>query len=77
MPASPNSSAKPISAKSLYERILNVVANPRPFVKTKTYFGPDRRRGVNPNYGGLERRKAAKTDLQRQDHHTDKGKVFV
>ncbi len=68
---------KPISAKSLYERILNVIAKPRPFVKTKTYFGPDRRRGVNPNYGGLERRKAAKTDLQRQDHHTDKGKVFV
>ncbi len=36
--------AKPISAKALYERILNVVANPRPFIKTKTYFGPDRRR---------------------------------
>jgi len=36
--------AKPISANALYERILNVVANPRPFIKTKTYFGPDRRR---------------------------------
>ena len=44
--------AKPISAKALYERILNVVANPRPFIKTKTYFGPDRRRIVNPNYVG-------------------------
>ena len=32
--------AKPISAKGLYQRILNVVANPRPFIKTKTYFGP-------------------------------------
>jgi CheY-like chemotaxis protein/HPt (histidine-containing phosphotransfer) domain-containing protein len=32
--------AKPISAKALYQRILNVVANPRPFIKTKTYFGP-------------------------------------
>ena len=32
--------AKPISAKALYERILNIVANPRPFVKTKNYFGP-------------------------------------
>jgi len=31
--------AKPISAKSLYERILNVVANPRPFIKSKNYFG--------------------------------------
>jgi hypothetical protein len=34
--------AKPISAKALYQRIINVVANPRPFIKTKTYFGPDR-----------------------------------
>ena len=40
--------AKPISAKALYQRIVNVVANPRPFIKTKTYFGPDRRRNVNP-----------------------------
>jgi two-component system, chemotaxis family, chemotaxis protein CheY len=60
--------AKPISAKSLYGRIVNVVVKPRPFVKTKTYFGPDRRRNVNPHYGGLERRKAVKTDLMRQDH---------
>jgi two-component system chemotaxis response regulator CheY len=60
--------AKPISAKSLYGRIVNVVVKPRPFVKTKTYFGPDRRRNVNPHYGGLERRKAVKTDLVRQDH---------
>ena len=69
--------AKPISAKSLYERILNVVAKPRPFVKTKTYFGPDRRRNVNPHYGGLERRKAGKTDLLRPDHLTDKARVLT
>ena len=30
--------------QGLYQRIVNVVANPRPFIKTKTYFGPDRRR---------------------------------
>src|SRR5271167_4080291 len=48
--------AKPISAKGLYERILNVVANPRPFIKTKTYFGPDRRRNTNAAYIGPERR---------------------
>ncbi len=48
---------KPISSKSLYDRVLAVVAFPRPFVKTKSYFGPDRRRGVNPNYTGPERRK--------------------
>jgi two-component system, chemotaxis family, chemotaxis protein CheY len=27
--------AKPISAKALYQRILNVVANPRPFIRTR------------------------------------------
>ncbi|MGH6727310.1 MAG: response regulator [Pseudolabrys sp.] len=58
--------AKPISAKSLYERIVNVVANPRPFIKTKTYFGPDRRRSVNPNYVGTERRKGGKADIIKQ-----------
>ena len=68
---------KPISAKSLYERIVNVVVRPRPFVKTKTYFGPDRRRNVNPNYTGVERRKTVKTDLVRQDHLIDKAKILT
>jgi len=31
---------KPISAKSLYQRIQSVVLAPRDFVKTPTYFGP-------------------------------------
>ena len=57
--------AKPISAKGLYERIVNIVANPRPFIKTKNYFGPDRRRNVNPNYVGPERRKGGKADVIR------------
>src|SRR4029450_12057312 len=35
--------AKPISAKGLYERIINVVASPRPFIQTKSHFGPARR----------------------------------
>jgi hypothetical protein len=57
--------AKPISAKGLYQRILNVVANPRPFIKTETYFGPDRRRNVNASYAGPERRKGEKADVIR------------
>ena len=64
--------AKPISAKGLYERIVNVVANPRPFIKTKTYFGPDRRRNVNPTYSGQERRKGGKADVIRQVPLLDK-----
>jgi two-component system chemotaxis response regulator CheY len=55
--------AKPISAKALYQRIANVVAHPRPFIKTKTYFGPDRRRNTNPNYAGPERRTSGHADV--------------
>jgi CheY-like chemotaxis protein len=47
---------KPLSAKVLYERIYNIIKNPRPFVKGKGYFGPDRRRFVHPAYPGEERR---------------------
>lgn len=64
--------AKPISAKGLYQRIVNLVANPRPFIRTKTYFGPDRRRNVNPNYAGPERRKGGKADVIQQAPLLDK-----
>lgn len=50
--------AKPISAKGLYARIRAIIERPRPFVRTKTYFGPDRRRKVHHNYMGPERRKS-------------------
>jgi len=58
--------AKPISAKGLYQRIVSVVANPRSFVKTASYFGPDRRRAANPNYTGSERRKGGKSEVIKQ-----------
>ncbi len=64
--------AKPISAKALYQSILNVIANPRPFIKTKTYFGPDRRRNTIANYAGPERRKGGKADVIRQQPLLDK-----
>ncbi len=67
--------AKPISAKLLYQRILNVVVNPRAFIKTKNYFGPDRRRNANPNYVGPERRKGGKADVIRQQPLLDKAKI--
>jgi len=54
---------KPISAEGLYQRIANVVVNPRSFIRTNTYFGPDRRRNVNPSYASPERRKAGKADV--------------
>ena len=50
--------AKPISAKALYSRFASIIENPRPFIRTKTYFGPDRRRqNLGPPRGIPERRK--------------------
>lgn len=49
--------SKPVSAQSLYSRIAEVIERPRQYVKTKKYFGPDRRRRRNPNYKGPMRRK--------------------
>jgi len=35
---------KPLSAKALFGRIVNVIEHPRQFVRTENFFGPDRRR---------------------------------
>ena len=54
--------AKPIAIKSLYSRMVSIIENPRPFVKSKTYFGPCRRRINDPSYAGPERRADALLD---------------
>src|SRR5205814_7236960 len=69
--------AKPISAKGLYQRILNVVANPRPFIRTRTYFGPDRRRNTNPNNIGPERRNGGEVEVLQQPSLLDKARTPV
>lgn len=48
--------AKPISTRMLYQRFLNVIENPRPFVRTADFFGPDRRRRPM-RFPGLDRRR--------------------
>jgi len=48
--------AKPVSAQSLYARIVEIIENPRQFVKTGDYFGPDRRRKKDEDYEGPKRR---------------------
>lgn len=53
--------AKPVSAKSLYRRLVSVIEHPRQFVRTKSYFGPDRRRKVEP-FDGPDRRAAQGRD---------------
>ncbi|WP_404384065.1 response regulator [Caenispirillum salinarum] len=40
--------AKPISAKMLLSRIVQVLQTPRAFVSASDYFGPDRRRRQTP-----------------------------
>jgi CheY-like chemotaxis protein len=70
--------AKPVSSKALYQRIVSVITSPRPFIKTKTYFGPDRRRNINPGaYTGPERRKGGKAEVIRQQALLDKAKPTV
>lgn len=46
---------KPVSGTGLASRICSVIDHPRPFIKTSTYFGPDRRR-QDVQHRGPERR---------------------
>ena len=48
--------AKPITAKNLLLRIMEIVDRPRPFVRGEGYFGPDRRRRNDAFYVGPWRR---------------------
>ena len=66
---------KPISAKALYQRIMNVVANPRPFIKTKNYFGPDRRRNASNSHVGPERRVGGQMEVMQQPSLIDKARI--
>ena len=52
--------AKPMSPKSLYDRLGWIAFNPRPFIDTATYFGPDRRFKIEGYPGGVGRRKGDK-----------------
>lgn len=63
--------AKPVSAKTLYDRVMAVIEHPRPFIRTKTYFGPDRRRHLDEFYRGPERRGGDEAD--RKPAHDRRG----
>jgi len=51
--------AKPVSVKTMMSRLSSVIEHPRPYVRTKAYFGPCRRRR-NQEHAGGERRATAK-----------------
>jgi CheY-like chemotaxis protein len=48
--------AKPVSVKAILSRLISVIEHPRPYVRTKGYFGPCRRRHARDEYSGPERR---------------------
>ncbi len=50
--------AKPVTATELYKKVCAVINTPRPFVRTSVYFGPDRRRKLDEDWKGQERREA-------------------
>ncbi|WP_026353956.1 response regulator [Woodsholea maritima] len=50
---------KPVTSEALFKRLQVIVNRPRPFVRTKMFFGPDRRRRPDDDYEGPERRSDA------------------
>jgi two-component system, chemotaxis family, chemotaxis protein CheY len=48
--------AKPVSVKTMMQRLVAVIESPRPYVRTKVYFGPCRRRRGGQEHRGPERR---------------------
>jgi two-component system chemotaxis response regulator CheY len=51
--------AKPLTARGVMHRLNEVISNPRPFVRVGEYFGPCRRRRIDHEFAGEERRGAA------------------
>ncbi len=47
--------AKPATAKTLLQKMIQVIEHPRPYVRTQSFFGPDRRRRSEP-FKGEDRR---------------------
>lgn len=47
---------KPFTAEDIAKRLAHVITSPRDFIETKDFFGPDRRRRIDPQYDGPKRR---------------------
>jgi DNA-binding response OmpR family regulator len=50
--------AKPFTAAAVLGRVAAVIDHPRPFIRTRGYVGPCRRRRSDPEYNGPLRRAA-------------------
>jgi two-component system chemotaxis response regulator CheY len=56
--------AKPLTARGVLHRVNEVINNPRDFVRAGAYFGPCRRRRIDHDYEGDERRGAAEAEVE-------------
>ena len=59
--------AKPLTARGVMHRINEIINNPRPFVRVNAYFGPCRRRRIDHDFQGAERRGAARDQVDDAD----------
>jgi two-component system chemotaxis response regulator CheY len=48
---------KPFNVRDLYKRMHEIIENPRQFVDSDDFFGPDRRRKATKEYKGPQRRR--------------------
>lgn len=69
--------AKPLTAKSVLERIHAVIYRPRAFVRTADYFGPDRRRRQDPDFKGPWRRASDPAQPKSEDLSWDQNAAGV
>lgn len=67
---------KPVTAKTLLNRIYAVIYKPRPFMQTPDYFGPDRRRRNDSSYNGPWRREGDRGGLGRYLNKMDSDDDF-
>lgn len=56
--------AKPLTARGVMHRINEIINNPRPFVRATGYFGPCRRRRIDHDFQGVERRGSQPVEVQ-------------
>lgn len=55
--------AKPFTPAGIRQRLLMAIDQPRPFINIADYFGPDRRRRMDLEYAGEERRRHTPAEI--------------
>jgi len=57
---------KPVSVQGLYQRLVSIIEHPRPYIRNKTFFGPDRRRREE-DHKGPDRRQVPVEDSEERE----------